>query len=266
MRMLTPSPEDPSHWSIMRIVLLALLIVALPVHASAQEARSSFAVSQPSPPDPAPAPPTVPELDRSLSSATAPEGLARQLLRAVGGAAVGAWVGYMASQVAVGDWDDDRGIDRGSWTAGGAAIGVTVGLTIPAGRVPPRASNESPVDRRSGRNVLTREQIQKAQSGNLYEVIQSLRPEWLQTRGTGSMRETARGSAEGIGGEINVRPGIPAIRTYLDGSRLGDVDALRTVDAGMIGEARFLSPAEATQRWGAGHLHGAILVLTASVQ
>lgn len=261
MRMLIPSPKHLSPWSIMRIPLLALLIVALPVHASAQEAGRSFALP--------PAPDPVPQLSASMSSAAAPApaGLAGQLLRAVGGAAVGAWVGYMASQVAVGDWDDDRGIDRGTWAAGGAALGMTVGLTFPVGRRPPaRASNDSPTDRRSGREVLTREQIQNAQTGNMYELIQSVRPEWLRTRGTGSMRETARGSADGIGGEVSVQPGIPAIRTYLDGSLLGDVDALRSVDPGMIGEARFLSPAEATQRWGAGHLHGAILVLTAPIR
>lgn len=245
----------------MRTVLLALLIVSLPLCASAQEAKSTFA-------GPAP-PPPVPQLNRSLSSAAAPApaGVTRQLVRAVGGAAIGAWVGYMASQVAVGDWEDDRGIDRASWAVGGAAVGMTMGLTFPAGSIPPaRASTSSAPDRRAGREVLTREQVQEAQAGTLYDVIQSLRPEWLQTRGTGSMRETPRGSADGIGGDVAVLPGIPTIRTYLDGSFLGDVDALRTVDPALVGEARFLSPAEATQRWGAGHLHGAILVLTAPLR
>lgn len=242
----------------MRTLLSALLIFGLPTLANAQEARSSF--------DDRSSAPSMPALSLSAATTIAPGGVHSQLLRVVGGAAVGAWVGYMASQVAVGDWDD-RAIDRGSWAAGGAALGVTVGLTIPAGRVPPRRASASAGDQRTRRNVLTRQQIQRAQTGNLYEVIQSLRPEWLRTRGTGSMRETARGSADGIDDvSISVSPGIPTIRAYLDGSLLGDVDALRTVDPGMIGQARFLTPAEATQRWGAGHIHGAILVLTAGGQ
>lgn len=243
----------------MRIMLPVLLILALPASASAQQTISAFDQTRP--------PLPVPELSLAAPDAGAPTALADQLLRAASGAAVGAWIGYMASQVAVGDWDDQSAIDRGSWTAGGAALGITLGLTIPAGRVPPRkASGARAADRRSGRNVLTREQIQQAQTGNLYQVIQSLRPEWLRTRGTGSMRETARGSADGLDDvEITVQAGIPAIRAYLDGSLLGDADELRSVDPGMIGEARFLSAAEATQRWGAGHIHGAILVLTAAV-
>ncbi len=103
----------------------------------------------------------------------------------------------------------------------------------------------------------------------MFEVIRSLRPDWLRTRGTGSMRETARGSASGTDPdnvEINVRPGIPTIKVYLDDSLLGDMQSLRTVNPGTVGEARFLTPAQATQRYGAGHVHGAILLIMATAQ
>lgn len=239
--------------------ITALLFLALPGSIMAQDAGVAFDRSSPAP--------TLPELHLPTPPGPA-TGLVHQLVRAAGGAAVGAWVGYMASQVAVGDWDDDVEIDRASWTAGGAAVGITLGLSIRSGPVPPAgvAAVEAD-DRAPSRDVLTTEQIRRAQSGNFYQLIQALRPEWLRTRGTGSMRETARGSAAGLGAvEIAVQPGIPSIRVYLDDSLLGDVDALRSVDPGMVGQARFLDAAEATQRWGAGHIHGAILVETAAVQ
>lgn len=239
----------------MRIVLTSLLLLAMPVAALAQGAGTLERA------DAVPTPAALNlELDRSSSPA-----LGSQLLRVVGGAAVGAWVGFMASQVAVGDWEDDPNIQRGNWAVGGAALGVTLGLTIPGGRTPPARASGARAER-PDRDVLTAEQIEETRGGNLYTVIQALRPEWLRTRGTGSMRETARGSASGRGGIQIEQPAIPTIRAYLDDSVLGDADALRNVDPGLVGEVRFLSPAEATHRFGAGHIHGAILVFTASVQ
>lgn len=243
-------------WSTMRIILTFLLLLAFPLPGLAQSVRSMERAA------PVPTPPPL-HLDASQQETPT---LAKRLLRVVSGAAVGAWVGYMASQVAVGDWDDDPGIHRGSWAASGAALGVTLGLTVPGGRRPP-ARAAGPRAERPGRDVLTTEQLRRSRSGNLYDVIRSLRPEWLQTRGTGSMRETPRGSASGIGGSIKIeQPGIPTIRAYLDDSLLGDAEELRSVDPGMVGEVRFLGAAEATHRYGAGHIHGAILVLTASSQ
>lgn len=249
----------PAFLKTMTRTITALLFLALPASLVGQDAGVAFDRSSRAP--------TLPELHLPTPRAAA-TGLIHQLVRAAGGAAVGAWVGYMVSQVAVGDWDDDVEIDRGTWTAGGAAVGLTLGLSIRSGRVPPAgvAAVEAD-DRAPSRDVLTTEQIRRAHSGDLYQLIQALRPEWLRTRGTGSMRETARGSADGLGEvEIAVQPGIPSIRVYLDDSLLGDVDALRGVDPGMIGQARFLDAAQATQRWGAGHIHGAILVETAAVQ
>lgn len=240
----------------MRIVLTSLLLLAMPVAALAQGAGTLERA------DAVPTPAALNlELDGSSSAA-----LGSQLLRVVGGAAVGAWVGFMASQVAVGDWEDDPNIQRGNWAVGGAALGVTLGLTIPSGRTPPARATRAPTER-PGRELLTAEQIEEAKGGSLYHVIQSLRPEWLRTRGTGSMRETARGSASGLGGGIEIeQAAIPTIRAYLDNSLLGDAETLRNIDPGLVGEVRFLNTAEATHRFGAGHIHGAILVFTASGQ
>lgn len=244
----------------MRTTWLILLLMGFPAPGVSQESQSSRQRIAP-----LPEAPSLRAAIRSTPQENEPQRLVEGLLRAAGGAAVGAWVGYMASQVAVGDWEDDPRIDRGSWAISGAAVGITLGLTVPGGSRPPARAATDRAEGASGRDILTAEQLEKARSGNLYNVIQSLRPEWLRTRGTGSMRETARGSASGMRGEIEIEhPGIPSIRVYLDYSLLGDLDSLRSVDAGTVGEVRFMSAAEATQRWGAGHLHGAILVLTAA--
>lgn len=244
----------------MRATCLLLLLIGLPAAGASQESQSSLQRLAP-----LLEPPSLYAAVPSTQQEKEPRGLVEGFLRAAGGAAVGAWVGYMASQVAVGDWEDDPRIDRGSWAASGAAVGIALGLTVPGGSRPPGRAAAERAQRAPGRDVLTSEQLEKARGGNLYGVIRSLRPEWLRTRGTGSMRETARGSASGIGGDVEIEhPGIASIRVYLDDSLLGDLDSLRSVDLGTVGAVRFLSAAEATQRWGAGHLHGAILVLTAA--
>lgn len=246
----------------MRTLLSILLLLAAPAAVVAQGVVREVASDGPLPPVEEP---LNAMFHAGTQAGSEEQGVVDRVLRIAGGAAVGAWVGYMASQVAVGDWEDDSAINRSGWAASGAALGISVGLSIPSGRTPPSRSRSKAPETAPGRDMLTGKQLEKVRSSNLYDAIRSLRPEWLRTRGTGSMRETARGSASGTDNiEINVRPGIPTIRAYLDYSLLGDVDALRSVETSMIGEVRYLTPAEATQRWGAGHLHGAILALTAS--
>jgi hypothetical protein len=56
--------------------------------------------------------------------------------------------------------------------------------------------------------------------------------------------------------------GEPNLIIYLDNARLGTTSQLRSLPvAGVIG-IRYYNGAEATYRWGAGHQHGAIQVLT----
>lgn len=233
---------------LMRTLPIALAFLLLPGPGLAQARRAA----PPLPPPAMPAP---------AAFAPAPDGgLLDQALRLAGGALAGAWVGFMASQVAVSDWDDGRTIDRSSWAAGGAAFGAAVGFTLPAG--PRRAP--APRAERPGRDVLTLREIREARGSSLYQVIRSLRPEWLRVRGTASMRETPRGRTTGPDpDDVAVQPGIPTIRVYLDDARIGDIDDLRLMPPGSVGEVRFLDAAEATHRWGAGHLHGAIHVITA---
>jgi hypothetical protein len=97
-------------------------------------------------------------------------------------------------------------------------------------------------------DVITREQIGgQGSARNAYDLVQSLRPQWLITRGLTTLRQAA---------------GEEDVVVYMDNGRLGYRDELRRVPLGSVQYLRFFSASEATQRWGAGHLHGAILIST----
>lgn len=102
----------------------------------------------------------------------------------------------------------------------------------------------APGDRRS-RDILTQSEIQEAGVGTTYDVVQRLRPAWLRTRSSGSVRSTPQYAI-----------------VYLDGARIGGLEALRRVNATDVSTIRYLSAPDATTRYGTGHEGGAILVET----
>lgn len=97
-----------------------------------------------------------------------------------------------------------------------------------------------------GRHHLTAEQVRAAAERyhTAYEIIESLRPLWLRKRGQSSiMNETE-------------------IAVYVDGTRYGTPEDLRSITAIAVDSMRFLPPSEATNRYGTGHVHGIIMVYT----
>jgi hypothetical protein len=193
----------------------------------------------------------------------------RPALRALGGAVLGAWVGFIASQVSRSDWDQEEDGDftsyRVGFAVGGAAVGAVAGLVM--GRTARHEVARSPaaptVEKRAGERI-TAEEVARSTANNAGELIKALRPRWLQGRGANTFRETARGvgSGPGRGSSIEVVPGTGTIRVYLDDVLLGDVSVLNQVNRGSFVEARYFDPAAATYRWGAGHTSGAIQLLT----
>jgi hypothetical protein len=116
---------------------------------------------------------------------------------------------------------------------------LTVGLAacVSAGRAPVAGGQQ---------RVLTLDQIERYGASNAYEAVRTLRPMWLQKRGMQSIN---------FEGEIVV---------YYDNVRLGGVESLRSISTSVIRRMEFMSASTATQRWGAGHTHGAILVFARS--
>lgn len=105
-----------------------------------------------------------------------------------------------------------------------------------------RAERPSPS---ASRNVILEEELRQAPGSNLYDIIRTIRPEWLRRNPT-----VLRAGAEGD------------IVVYLDRTRMGDPSALRQMRTSDVVLVRYYSPSEAAGEFGPGHLHGAIQALT----
>ncbi|MGH7502633.1 MAG: hypothetical protein ACREL7_12870 [Longimicrobiales bacterium] len=166
-----------------------------------------------------------------------------RLLSALGGAALGAGVGFFASQVVRGDWDEPGGanMDRSAWAAIGGSIGLAVGFSFPLG---PGGPPEEQRDLRSDRDVLLAREWEGTGVNTAWDAVRLRRPEWLNERGVHILGESSE----------------ETIVVILDEVRLGGVGTLREVSAYIIQSIEFVDPGPATVRWGAGHDHGVILI------
>ena len=101
---------------------------------------------------------------------------------------------------------------------------------------------------RRNRSVLTLEEIQAAKGigWSAYDLVAQLRPEYLRSRGTSSLRD--------------LRPATATV--YLDGVRYGNIDTLRTMSGDQIQRIEYINAADATTRYGTDHVGGALLIKT----
>lgn len=95
---------------------------------------------------------------------------------------------------------------------------------------------------RSQPDLLTTEQIQATHHSTAYDVVRSLRPNWLNVRGPDSFRSPGQ------------------IQVYVDDMRLGGVDQLRTLPTSGITSIRWYDGISAAGRWGLDHGNGVIYV------
>lgn len=113
-----------------------------------------------------------------------------------------------------------------------------------------------PPDRR---RLLTRAEVDRSSAPTATELVQTLRPQWLRARGNDATR--AR-TAPLPGGITAVLIDEAPVVVYLDGTLIGLLEALRTIRRVEIEEVEYYDAGEAQQRWGTGHQHGAINVVT----
>jgi len=105
-----------------------------------------------------------------------------------------------------------------------------------------------PMGSRAARDVLSAEEIAGANVHSIYEAVRLLRPAFLFSRGSTSLRSSA--------------PALPVV--YLDGVLAGGLEVLRDIPSGSVKEVRYYNAPDATVRWGTGHTAGAISVSTKS--
>jgi hypothetical protein len=106
-------------------------------------------------------------------------------------------------------------------------------------------AGREPVPVRSSDVVTMEELARVATSSTLFEALHALRPAWFRRNPT-----TLRPQAESD------------VVVYLDQSRLGGPETLRTIQVNAATVIRHYSASEAEARFGPGHLHGAIQVST----
>jgi hypothetical protein len=92
------------------------------------------------------------------------------------------------------------------------------------------------------RSIITQDEIAQSNARDAYHAVQLLRPDWLRTRGSTSMRNTTPAS----------------VVVYVDGQRYGGPASLEQFRLGSFKELRYYTGSEATSRWGTGHAGGVI--------
>lgn len=98
------------------------------------------------------------------------------------------------------------------------------------------------------RHLITAQEINELNLSTAYDVVRHLRPEFLRSRGTMSLRNTR--------GEFAV--------VYINGMRAGGLDQLNAIRANDVDTIRYISASDATTRWGTGHTGGVIEVTVKS--
>lgn len=117
--------------------------------------------------------------------------------------------------------------------------------------VPPAPTRNAPPPSRLHSISRTEIDVAASRYATAYEIVRALRPAMLVTRGA-----TGR-----------VPPGVPwsaspGIKVYLDGVQFGGVESLAAIPARDVFDVQWLSPMDATTRYGTGNTAGAIVVTT----
>ncbi|HJU75329.1 MAG TPA: hypothetical protein VJ717_16420 [Gemmatimonadaceae bacterium] len=116
----------------------------------------------------------------------------------------------------------------------------------------PGTTNTATSTRRNP-NLITQAEIAGAAGlENLYDVVERLRPNMLRSRGPAGRLSGASETSAGATAS--------SVKVYLNGSPVGDVTALRSIQASNVKEVKFLSASEATTFFGTGVDSGAIVV------
>jgi hypothetical protein len=106
-------------------------------------------------------------------------------------------------------------------------------------------SSPMPRTQRKDPNVITEAELASRSTLTARQAIEQLRPQFLRIRGT-----TTLGNAQTS----------DVIWVYVDGTRMGTLEVLNNIGVHEIREIRYLNPSEATNRYGTGHVQGAILI------
>jgi hypothetical protein len=175
--------------------------------------------------------------------------------------------------------------------SGCASSGQRVSAERPQTPAPATAAAQAATTapRRPNAFVLTAAEIATVPGiANAHDAVQTLRPNFLRTRGSAARPATligvgAEGQATGRrpgrppGSQGGADPGAPGDNTpsatnraaedpgilvYIDRQRYGALQTLREIPVATIEEIRYLNVGEANSLFGMGHPHGVIQIVT----
>lgn len=112
-------------------------------------------------------------------------------------------------------------------------------------------------------DLITTAEIERTHSTDAFALVRVLRPNWLRARGGARTialyvnDRTPRGSNTSTASMAEAQ-----IPVYHNNVRLGGSAALRQITPTSVLSIRFMDASTATQRWGTGHPHGAIVVMS----
>jgi hypothetical protein len=208
------------------------------------------------------------------AGAHAPASTGRTLLFTAGGSFLGAWMGYVASQVARSDWDKHHDGEFSSYrtrfavggAVGGGVVGALLGHHSRPRVILADARNEpGPAHAAARGDAIRAEELAGINARDAYDIIARLRPTWLRARGQETAHDTPNGYTEGTNSQSRVvitSEASGGIKVYLDETLLGGIETLHEVAAVNVTGAEFITPAEATYRWGGGVSQGVIRLTT----
>jgi hypothetical protein len=117
-----------------------------------------------------------------------------------------------------------------------ALIALSACATASSGPAAPRRSSTE----------ISEAEVRAANQQNAYDLVLTLRPNWLMKQGT-----------------LTMQPGAnDAVSAYVDGQRLGTVEALRSISSMEVASVRRYDAVTAQQRFGLGNVNGVVEVIT----
>ena len=91
-----------------------------------------------------------------------------------------------------------------------------------------------PEVQQSSRDKVTSMEISSIPASNAYDLVTRLRPQWLKSYGVAS-----------IGGNSGSRASNPLTFVYLDGSKMGEIDVLKSISSSGIKSMEWISSTRA---------------------
>lgn len=128
------------------------------------------------------------------------------------------------------------------------------------------SNNAAIPQRRTDRTVISADEIASNHDTNLYDLVRSLRVEWLTSRGAAAANPgmlSANGGGGRSRGSSAANSGMAStpLQVYLNRQKVGTVDELKNMSPVGVASLKYYSPTEAQAMFGEDNASGAIQVI-----